>query len=119
MTSAGGILSNTEDLLKFIEANLGKADALISTALEKTQEYLVKKPDGGGIGLAWLIYEWRGQTFYHHAGATTGYISFAAFEKSQQTGAVLLSNYADHHAKDNSLVQMGMHLAYCASKGTL
>jgi CubicO group peptidase (beta-lactamase class C family) len=119
MPGCGAILSTTEDLLKFVGANLGNADTPVSSALNKTQEYFFKKPEGGGYGLAWGIHELRGRTFHSHGGGTGGYVSFLGFEKAQQTSAVLLSNYADGMAGDTVLNQMGMQLTYWASKDTL
>jgi CubicO group peptidase (beta-lactamase class C family) len=116
MPGCGAIRSNAEDLLKFIEANLGKAETPIAKALNKTHECIFKKPAGSGLGLGWGIHQMLRRTIHCHSGATGGYVSFVGFEKAHQTGAVLLSNYADAYANDNSLGQMGMQLTYWAAK---
>lgn len=115
LPGCGAIRSNVEDLLKFIEANLGKCDPRISLALNKTQECLFKK-DNGWMGLGWRIYEIGGRTFHFHNGGTGGYVSFLVFDKARQFGVVLLSNYGDALMRDFTLDKIGMALAAYVSK---
>ncbi|HEX3857359.1 MAG TPA: serine hydrolase domain-containing protein [Verrucomicrobiae bacterium] len=117
MAPAGAICSDAEDMLKFIEANLGKTNSEISKALNVTQEVHFKTISGG-IGLGWQIKQMAGApTVFWHNGGTGGYRSFVGFDKQNQVGVVVLSNYGD--AKDSSVDQMGMKLLKIGSKVSL
>ncbi len=119
LTGCGAVRSDAADLLKLIEASLGQTNSEISTALNHMQEYHFRE-FSGGIGLGWQIAETVEQlTLYWHNGGTGGYVSFVGFDKKHQVGVVILSNYGDAFAGDNSVDKMGMNLLTVGSKVSL
>jgi D-alanyl-D-alanine-carboxypeptidase/D-alanyl-D-alanine-endopeptidase len=92
LAGAGGIRSTTNDMLKFVEANLAEDDKPLSKALRLSHEKRHVMPDGDSIGLAWHIQE-DGITHWHN-GMTGGYASWVAVVPSRKVGVVILSNTA-------------------------
>lgn len=119
LAPAGAFRSTANDLLKFVEANLWTQPTAISRALALAQERHYKEL-AGGIGLAWQIVEpVEGQKWHWHNGGTGGYVSFVGFDKANQVGVVLLSNYGDALAGDNALDRLGVELLRLAPKISL
>jgi CubicO group peptidase (beta-lactamase class C family) len=119
LAPAGAFRSTANDLLKFVEANLRNEPTAISRALTLAQERHYKEM-AGGIGLAWQIVDpVEGQKWHWHNGGTGGYVSFVGFDRTNQVGVVLLSNYGDAMAGDNSLDRMGVELLRLAAKISL
>ncbi len=112
LAGCGAICSDAEDLLKFIAANLGEINSGISKALNETEKVHFKESSfSDGIGLGWQIKdEAAGLTFYWHNGATYGHKSFVGFDKQNQIGVVILSNYGDPITEDASVEQIGQKL---------
>jgi serine-type D-Ala-D-Ala carboxypeptidase/endopeptidase len=121
LAGCGAIRSDAEDLLKFVEANFGKTNSGISKTLNETEEVRFKENSfSDGIGLGWQIKdEAAGLTFYWHNGGTGGYRSFVGFDKQNQIGVVVLSNYGDATTEDSSVDQIGMKLLKIGSKVSL
>jgi D-alanyl-D-alanine-carboxypeptidase/D-alanyl-D-alanine-endopeptidase len=116
LAPAGALRSCADDLLKFVQANLATNQPGLGPALA-----LAQKPQyeswTGKLGLCWQILDAPGVYRIHwHNGGTGGYASFVAFDQPHQTGVVLLSNYGDAMAGDNSLDEMGMKLLKLAAK---
>lgn len=119
LAPAGAFRSTANDLLKFMAANLASEPTPISRALTLAQERHYKEM-AGGIGLAWQIVDpVEGQKWHWHNGGTGGYVSFVGFDKSNQVGVVMLSNYGDAMAGDNSLDRLGVELLRLAPKISL
>ena len=119
LAGCGAIRSDADDLLKFVEANLNKTNAEIYKVLNETQKNHFKTFTGG-IGLGWQIEnEIEEITLNWHNGGTGGYVSFVGFDKQNQVGVVILSNYGDAWARDSSVDQMGMKLLKIGSKVSL
>jgi len=94
LTGAGGLRSTTEDLLRFLAANLGDAPPALLAAMEASHEPRVKVRDGGPwIGLGWHRSTLEdGRTMIWHNGGTGGYRSFAGFVKESRSAVVVLAN---------------------------
>ncbi len=119
LAGCGAIRSDAADLLKFIEASLGAGNSKISTSLNNMQKCYFRQLSGG-VGLGWQISETVEElTLYWHNGGTGGYVSFVGFDKEHQVGVVILSNYGDAFAGDNSVDKMGMKLLTIGSKVSL
>ena len=56
LAGAGGIRSTTNDMLKFIAANLANDDKPLTKALQFSHKKRHTMPDGQAIGLAWHIH---------------------------------------------------------------
>lgn len=117
LAPAGALHSCVGDLLKFIQANLALTNhAGLDPALTMAQKPHFESWTGN-VGLCWQIFDAPGLYRFHwHNGGTGGYASFLAFDRQHQTGVVLLSNYGDAMAGDNSLDNMGMELLKLAAK---
>lgn len=116
LAPAGALRSCAADLLTFILANLSTNQSNLNAALmlaQKTQHESLM----GNVGLCWQIQDVRGVYRFHwHNGGTGGYVSFVGFDRDNQTGVLLLSNYGDAMARDNSLDAMGMELLKLSAK---
>jgi D-alanyl-D-alanine-carboxypeptidase/D-alanyl-D-alanine-endopeptidase len=119
LAGAGALKSTANDLLKFLEANLQAEATGLSRALQLAQQ--VHYPEmTGGIGLAWqVIKPVEGYQWHWHNGGTGGYVSFLGFDRTNQIGVVLISNYGDAMAGDNSLDRLGVELLRLAPKISL
>jgi CubicO group peptidase (beta-lactamase class C family) len=63
------------------------------------------------FSLAYLISTLpNGQVVHWHNGGTGGYISFVGFDRTEQTGIVILSNYGDAFANDSSVDKMAIRI---------
>jgi CubicO group peptidase (beta-lactamase class C family) len=116
LAPAGAFRSTAADLLKFVEANLAPAATPLGRSLTEAQRVQFETWSDK-LGLAWQIEETiEGLTFHWHNGGTGGYASFIGFDKTHQTGVVILSNYGDAMANDSSVDEMGMELLRLMSK---
>jgi CubicO group peptidase (beta-lactamase class C family) len=61
----------------------------------------------------------EGITVRWHNGGTGGYRSFIGFDRENQNAVVLLSNYGDAMAGDNSLDKLALEILKLASKISL
>jgi serine-type D-Ala-D-Ala carboxypeptidase/endopeptidase len=117
LAPAGALRSCAGDLLPFIQANLAPTnhptvDAALEFAHKLRYESLLHK-----LGLCWHIREAPGLYQFHwHNGGTGGYASFIGFDRANQTGVVLLSNYGDALAGDHALDDIGFNLLKLVSR---
>jgi serine-type D-Ala-D-Ala carboxypeptidase/endopeptidase len=111
MAPAGAFRSTAQDLLIFLQANLSELDPQRALILALSQNRYFDVSDALSIGLAWHIWTLRnGQTVHWHNGGTGGYMSYIGFDRVQQTGIVILSNYGDAFANDFSLDEMAIRI---------
>jgi CubicO group peptidase (beta-lactamase class C family) len=91
---AGALRSTTNDMLKFIAANLGLAPAPVPLAEAIAASHAPRGPAGGesGVGLGWQVR--RKPVVLWHNGQTGGYHSFCGFVPDRRVGVVVLSNTA-------------------------
>ena len=116
LAGCGALRSNAHDLLTLVSANLETNNAPIYQALAEARKYHFKE-FSGGVGLGWQIAEpVDGRVVWWHNGGTGGYYSFIAFDRQNHVGVVILSNYGDAFAGDNTIDQMGMELLKLAGK---
>jgi serine-type D-Ala-D-Ala carboxypeptidase/endopeptidase len=105
LAGAGALRSTANNLLDFLEANMGLGESSLAAALEVTH---VRQANAGStnmdIGLGWFILNAAGNQILWHDGGTGGYRTFAGFDKNRQFGVVVLSNSA------NSVTDIGLHL---------
>ena len=90
LTGAGGIVSNTEDLLKFLIAQLNSDNSTLTAAFKEAHK---ERIEAGSptmqIGLAWHIREHK---YIWHNGGTGGFHSFIGFDPAKKRGIVILTN---------------------------
>ncbi len=90
---AGALRSTVNDLLTFLEANLGLSESPLHQAMELARVPRQRDPAlGMDIGLGWIIASEGDREFVWHNGATGGYASFIGFDANAGEGIVILSN---------------------------
>ncbi len=93
LAGAGALRSTVNDLLTFLEANLGLSESPLQQAME-----LARLPQRHGprlgmdIGLGWMTATEDDRQLVWHNGATGGYASFIGFDVELGEGIVVLSN---------------------------
>ena len=105
LAGAGALRSSANDLLTFLEANLGIRESPLRAAMEATHRS--QRPFGPGgmeIGLGWLIRSEHEREIHWHNGGTGGYASFIGFDRNAGVGVVVLSNTA------RAVDDLGFHL---------
>lgn len=91
LAGAGALRANADDMLRYLQANLGEFEHPLQTAMELSHK--TRRDMGsnmGEIALGWHIQSDSG--FLWHNGGTGGYRSFAAFHPQKQVGVVVLTN---------------------------
>ncbi len=88
LTGVGGLVSNAEDMMKFMTAQLTTSNTQLSKAFALTHTI---RADAGGmkIGYGWHI---RDEKIVWHNGGTGGFRSFAGFDKASNKAVVVLTN---------------------------
>ena len=93
LAGAGALRSTVNDLLTFLEANLGLRESPLQPAMELARMPQRQDPAlGMDIGLGWIIATEGDREFVWHNGATGGYASFIGFDVEAGEGIVILSN---------------------------
>lgn len=86
---AGGLLSNAEDMMKYLLANLNPGTNTLGKAMSASHQ---PQADAGGanmkIGLGWHI---RNDIVWHNGG-TGGFRTFAGFDPKKKMAVVILTN---------------------------
>jgi CubicO group peptidase (beta-lactamase class C family) len=89
MQGAGGLLSNTEDMMKYLLANMNPPDNSLGKAMKEAHQ---PRMDIGRnnmkIGLGWHM---RNKIIWHNGG-TGGFRTFAGFEPEKKMAVVVLTN---------------------------
>ena len=104
LAGAGALRSNVEDMLTFLEANMGEPTTDLQRAMRVTHESREEAGPTMTIGLGWHIRHPGDDVVVWHNGGTGGYRTFAGFDPARRVGAVILTNSA-HGADD-----IGFHL---------
>jgi CubicO group peptidase (beta-lactamase class C family) len=89
---AGGIRSDTDDMLKYVAAEMGTTKTDLASAIDLTHQRQHQFDPGNDIALGWFIS--RKQGYLWHNGQTGGYHSFVAFDAGKHVGVVVLCNSA-------------------------
>ena len=105
LAGAGALRSTANDMLTFVEANLGLRDSTLNQALAAThvarRQFTAPNME---IGLGWIIRSEHDRALLWHNGGTGGYRSFVGFDPVSSTGVVVLSNTSF------SVDDLGFHL---------
>lgn len=97
LAGAGGIRSTTNDMVKYVEANMNKAPEKLQNAIDLTQKITFSQGQNV-LGLGWHFTTGKTHTITQHSGGTGGFRSFIGFDKERQIGVVVLSNSAEEVA---------------------
>ena len=100
--SAGAMYSTTNDLLKYLSANMGLIQTKINDAMHET--HLIRHSFGESsrdkslkdyIGLGWMVTTDFGKEVISHTGSIDGYTSIIGFSPREEIGLVILCG-CDH-----------------------
>lgn len=109
LTGAGSFLSNANDMIEFIKANLNEKETKLSKSLIKTHQQQLN----GETGLGWILPSnadklLGNKSIVWHNGMAGGYASFLAIDKKNNYGVIVLSN------KAVDVTKLGMKVAIAA-----
>ncbi|WP_126651785.1 serine hydrolase domain-containing protein [Chryseobacterium aureum] len=108
---AGGIVSNTEDLVKYMQYHLDESNKYV-----KTSHTPLVKGEGDSIGLYWRIHNYEDNTpTIYHTGGTFGFSSVLQIYPSKNMGVVVLSNESDGESQ-GKLQDIADHILRNSSK---
>jgi CubicO group peptidase (beta-lactamase class C family) len=100
--SAGAMYSTTNDLLKYLSANMGLIETKINDAMHETHQIRHSFGQSSNykslkdyIGLGWTVTTDFGKEVISHTGSIDGYTSIIGFNPSMQIGLVILCG-CDH-----------------------
>jgi D-alanyl-D-alanine-carboxypeptidase/D-alanyl-D-alanine-endopeptidase len=105
MLGSGALRSTVNDLLVFVQANLGLRETSLSTAMRATHRTDADRqmPDLP-MGLGWFHMDIGETRMVWHSGGTSGFRSFVGLDPARRRGVVVLSN------SDNDVANIGIHL---------
>lgn len=107
LKGAGGLISTTSDLSKFIIAQFNSADKI----LKLTQKETYSVSDKLSIGLGWhIINPNNSDKKYWHNGGTGGFTSSISFRPNNKTGVIILSNISAMHKKSSIIDELCFEL---------
>jgi CubicO group peptidase (beta-lactamase class C family) len=90
---AGGLRSNLEDMLTYLQANVGVPDGELERAMRDAHQ--VRRSMGADaqrIGLGWHVLEYQGRDLVGHGGGTGGFSTYIGFDPELGVGFVRLAN---------------------------
>jgi len=104
LVGAGGLLSNAEDMLRFVDANVESPTTPLQAAMRVSHEPRVDAGTDMKVGLNWHIWSTEKHRIVWHNGMTGGCRSFVGFDAERGVGVVVLENSI--HGVDD----IGFHL---------
>ena len=93
LAGAGALRSTANDMLRFVQANMGTLKSTLTQAMTE-QQITRSEADGpnSSIALGWFKLAELGNEIIWHNGQTGGYHSFVGFDKKKGVGVVVLCN---------------------------
>jgi len=81
----------------------------MAAILARSQPQYFEENETFSMGLAWLISTLPSrQVLYWHNGGSGDYTSFIGYDRSEETGVAILSNYGDPAKDDFSVDEIGI-----------
>ena len=105
LAGVGGVRATLDDMVNFVQGELGKPATSITPALKLSQQEVSKTPP---MAMNWMLMPVADHIVHVHEGGTGGFSSFVAFDNTRQRGVVILSDTAWHSL--GSLGTLGLHL---------
>ncbi len=93
LVGAGGIRSTVNDLLTYLQAELGRGPGPLTGLMQTTQQITFRNGQRI-IGLGWHQNKIGAVPWFLHNGGTGGYVSFVSFNPQNKTALIVLSNAA-------------------------
>jgi D-alanyl-D-alanine-carboxypeptidase/D-alanyl-D-alanine-endopeptidase len=108
LQGTGSLISSLNDMLIFLEANMGNNPLREAMALTHQRTFSHKGDYQDGIGLGWTLVTFNQRNYVWKNGGNGGYTSFIGFDESSKTGVVILSNSSMN--PDPFQTQMGFEI---------
>ena len=89
----GGVRATLDDMVAYVQAQLGMSTSAISPALKMTQQ-IVKTEANNKMGMNWMLAPLDSHFVHAHGGGTGGFSAHAAFDLDTKRGVVILSDAA-------------------------
>ena len=105
MAGVGGVRATLDDMVRYVQGNLGLRESAISPALERAQQSLGGQPP---MAMNWMLVPVAGRTVHMHEGGTGGFSSFVSVDRTRRRGVVILSDTTWNSI--GSLGSLGLHL---------
>lgn len=100
LAGAGGLNSNVNDLMTYLEASIGEPATPLERAMREAHRgHHVPRP-GMGVGLGWMAMKRGALNLVGNRGGTAGYSTFIAFDPDTRAGVVVLANSGDFEYAD-------------------
>lgn len=105
LAGVGGVRATLDDMVRYVQGNLGLIDAPVLAALELAQQAVSEQPP---MAMNWMLARVGDRQVHVHEGGTGGFSAFVAVDRERQRGVVILSDTAWHSI--GSLGSLGLHL---------
>lgn len=89
----GGVRSTLDDMVNYLQAQLGKTESAISPALKLTQQEIQTQANNK-MAMNWMLAPLDAHKVHLHEGGTGGFSTFVAFDLETKRGVVILSDTA-------------------------
>lgn len=109
LAGVGGVRATLEDMVRYVQGNLGLRSSAISPALELAQQPVSEQPP---MAMNWMLAQANGRTVHMHEGGTGGFSSFVSVDRSARRGVVILSDTTWNSI--GGLGSLGLHLVDAA-----
>jgi CubicO group peptidase (beta-lactamase class C family) len=107
LKGAGGLVSSTADLTKFIKQQFDASNTILSLTRKETHTISNKL----SIGLGWhIIDSGSAEEKYWHNGGTGGFTSSISFRTTNNTGVIILSNISAMHHESKKIDRLCFEL---------
>lgn len=107
LSGVGGVRATLDDMVAYMQAQLGQSKSAISPALHMTQQPL-PTDSGRPMAMNWMLAPLDGRQVHVHEGGTGGFSALAMFDLEKQKAVVVLSDTA--LTSVGGLSSLGNHL---------
>jgi CubicO group peptidase (beta-lactamase class C family) len=107
LAGAGGLNSNVEDMLTYVEANVGAPRSPIEAAMRDAHKPLYPQAvKGNSQSLGWDHRVRPGRTIVYKSGSTAGFAGALGFDPATRAGVVVLGNGSGFGSRTNIIIQL-------------
>jgi len=92
LAGVGGVRSPLDDMVRYVQAQLGQGDAATVAMLQAGQAPMGNA--GQPMAMGWMIAPFNDGDIFAHEGGTFGFSSFVAFDREAGRGVVVLADTA-------------------------
>lgn len=103
LAGAGGLNSNVEDMLTYLDANVGQEITPLEAAMREAHRPRgpLWDEEGWQVGLAWQARTIDGKTIINHGGETAGFVTYLGFDPNSGAGVVIFGNSSTFDAAND------------------